>query len=200
MAITVEFAGNPIQPVYTPFFFQVVSSNVAQPQFRYVFDVYKDGTYLERVRMLPRPSTLRAIFSPARILESYLTYDLPLNLGTTFTQTNCTSHFTIYFGEEYGPTTAAPVVYSGLSKSSGYTFNGTVQYENYYTSENGSYFSKYYLYNHNSYPNNGKFLTNSPSGLTIGIDDEHSLSIFNYKTFDIADSNLKQAAFIEIKS
>lgn len=200
MAITVEFQGNPVQPVYQPFFFQVVSSNVAQPQFRYVFDVYKDGTYIERVRMLPRPSTLRAIFSPARILESYLSYDLPISLSTTQTQTNCTAHFTIYYGEEYGPTTAAPVVYSGLSKSSGYTWNGTVQYGSYYTSENGSATNPYYLYNNNSYPNNGKFLTHSPTGLTIGTDDEHSLSVFNFRSFDLADGNLKSPAFYQVIS
>ena len=200
MAISVDFQGNPIQPVYQPFYFQVQSSNYTQPQFRFVFDVYKDGTLSERIKMLPRPGTNIAIFSPAKILESYLSYDLPLQLQLQQYQTNALCQFTVKYGEEYGPTTAPPTLYPNLAQSSGYTFNGTVQYADYYGSENGSINTPYRLYNLFLFPNNGKFLTHAPTGVTIGTNDEHSLSCFNFKISDLIDSNLRQAQWLEVEA
>lgn len=197
MAITVDYSPTGVQPVYQPFFFQVQSSNYTQPQFRFVFDVYRNGSLIERVKALPRPGVNTYIFSPASILESYLSYDL-YSYSNDPSQTNCTAHYEVKFGEEYGATTAAPVVYPNLASRSGYTFNGTVQYEDYYWAAGGSIFPQYYLKNHFLYPTAGKFLTNAPSAQTISTTDWHTLSVFNYTTSDVSDATVAQASWIQI--
>jgi hypothetical protein len=200
MAISIDYQSPAIQPVYQPFFFQVQSSNYTQPQFRFIFDVYKDGVLSERIKMLPRPGTNIAQFSPARILESYLSYDNPYQVSINQLQTNLMCHYTVKYGEEYGAITAAPVVYPNLAQSSGYTFNGTVQYKDYYYSEAGSIFSQFYLKIMSLYNGVGKFLTYAPTGQTIGTNDEHTLSCFNFMTTDVSDANVKRATVISITS
>jgi hypothetical protein len=200
MAISIDFQGAPVQPVYNPFYFQVQSSNYLQPQFRFLFDVYKDGVYVQRVKMLPKPGTNIQIFSPARILESYLSYDILTQENLIQSQTNSIAHFAVKYGEEYGPTSAAPVLYTNLAQSSGYTWNATVQYENYYNSESGIPTVYHYLKNTFLYSGIGKFLTNAPTGVTIGYDDNHSLSCFNFNTADVADANVEKAAILTVKT
>lgn len=197
MAISVDYSPTGPQPVYQPFFFQVQSSNYTQPQFRFVFDVYRNGSFVQRVRQLPKPGTNVAIFSPARILESYLSYDL-YSYSNDCSQDNCITQYQVRFGEEYGPTTAAPVVYANLANSSGYTWNGTVQYQNYYNAASGG-FNEFYLKNHTSFPSAGRFLTNSPSAQTISTTDYGTLSCFNFDVPDNGvDANVKKATILEV--
>jgi hypothetical protein len=198
--ISIDFAGAPVQAVYCPFYFQVQSTNYLQPQFRFVFDVYKDGALAERIRMLPRPGTNIAQFSPARILESYLSYDILTQENLNQSQTNSLCHFAVKYGEEYGPTTASPVVYPNLAQSSGWTFNGTVQYGNYYNAEAGTTTTPHYLKNQALYNGVGKFLTYAPTGVTISTDDNHTLSCFNFNTTDTGDVNVEKATRINIKA
>ncbi len=199
MAISINYSPAAVQPVYQPFFFQVTSSQYTQPQFRFVFDVYKDGVFKQRVKMLPQPATAIAQFSPARILESYLSYDLTLS-NSLPVQTNSIAQYQIQYGEEYGPITAAPVLYTNLNSSSGFTFNGTVQYKDYYWAAAGAVFNQYSLKSMSLYNGVGKFLTNSPTGLTIGTNDAHSLSVFNFNSTDIGDANVQRATILWVKA
>lgn len=198
MALTLPYGPTGVQPVYQPFFFRAQSTNYLQPQFRFLFDVYKDGVFVERIKMLPQPGTDIAEFSPARILESYLSYDL--YEGQTNYQVNCIAHYEIKAGEEYGPTTAPPVIYTNLAQRSGYTFNGTVQYADYYLAAAGVKFSPYYLKNHAIYPTQGKFLTNSPTATTVGNMERRYLSVFNFDTPDVGDLSVKKATFLVINT
>lgn len=199
MAISIAYQPTGVQPVYQPFFFQASSTNYLQPQFRFICDVYKDGTFIERIKMLPQPGTSIIQMSPARVLESYLSYDL--NMGVLGgTQVNRICHYAVKFGEEYGAITAPPVIYTNLAQVSGYTFNGTVQYEDYYWAAGGSIFPAYYLKYQALFPNNGKFLTNAPTATTIGIEERRFLSVFNFDTTDVGDGNVKKATFYEVKT
>jgi hypothetical protein len=200
MAISVSVSAFVIQPVYQPFYYSVTSSNYTQPQFRFVFDVYKDGVFVERIKTLPKIGTNGANFSPARILESYLSYDNPYAASSIQTQTNMLCQYQINYGEEYGPISAAPVLYPNLANSSGYTFNGTVQYKDYNYSQVGYTWDKYILKNISVYGGNGYFLTNSPTELTIGIDDNHTLSCFNFKATDIATSTAERVFYLNVKA
>lgn len=195
MAITVDSAPGPVQPVYQPFFFQVQSSNYTQPQFRFIFDVYKNGSFVERVKMPSKPGTNIAIFSPARILENYLSYDI-YNFSNDASQDNCVAQYQVQFGEEYGAVTAPPVVYANLNSRSGYTFNGTVQYMDYYQSIGGSTWTPYYLKMYSSYPNNGKFLTTAPTATTISTTDYGTISCFNFTVSDVSDIFVERATMI----
>jgi hypothetical protein len=196
MAISIPYGPTGVQPVYQPFFFRAQSTNYLQPQFRFLFDVYKDGTFIERIKMLPQPGTDIAEFSPARVLESYLSYDLT---NTSTFQTNCIAHYAVKVGEEYGPITAPPVLYTNLAQRSGYTFNGTVQYQDYYNAAGGAEFDDYLLKIRFLFPNNGKFLTNAPTGVTIGTNERRYLSVFNFDSTD-GDVDVKKATFLVINT
>lgn len=196
--ITNQPSTTAVQAVYQPFFYNVISTHTAFPQFRYVFDVYKDGVFVQRVNMLPNPLTLRAVFSPARMLESSISYDVAFNYNTATPQTNSLAQFTIQFGEEYGPTTASPVVYSGLTSASGMTFGGVIQYADYFEAYTGTAFSKFYLKDNVLYPDSGKFLTNAPTGQTVTETDRATLSAFNFESGDVNTGSIKRARILQL--
>lgn len=101
MAITL--LGNPptIAPAYNPMYFQVSSDKTAQEAFNFLFDVYVNGVFVNRDRLLPRPATTQAIYSPARMLESYVSYDLTQNIVDETASVNSIDKYKVIFGEEY---------------------------------------------------------------------------------------------------
>ena len=196
MAASLDTVPGLVQPVYQPAYCQVQSSNYTQPQFRFVFDIYKNGVNVERVRMLPKPGTNIAIFSPMRVLESYLSYDLSVYNYNAVGQTNCMLQYQVQVGEEYGPTTAAPVVYANQTRYSGMTFNGNVQYKDYYWGWAGAKWATYYM----KYPisSSGKFLTNAPYTQKVQDVDKGTISAFNFMTSDVSDAAILRVNGLEI--
>ena len=94
----------------------VSSSNVTQPQFQYVMDVYESSATgsadrLARIRQFPNPVN-QAVFDPARIFDDNLEYDVSnfassaeyLLIGTTQEK-----EFVCKFGEEYGTSPSSSV-------------------------------------------------------------------------------------------
>lgn len=129
---------NFIAPVYNPIWFEVSSMYYSQPNFRYVFDVFTgttaSGNPLARVKLLPRPTanptSAPCLFSPARILESYLSYDARIqNIVQPMNSANHMTPYIIKFGQEYGLLSTGTTVYSGLTYFSGYCHNAVLQYE-----------------------------------------------------------------------
>src|ERR1035437_7710612 len=94
MAITLVTTPTHVTPVYNPFYYDVTSTHTTQPNFKYVFDVYTGttgtGTLQARIKLLPRPGAANCIFSPARILESFLSYDQ--NIQNIIAATNSKNH------------------------------------------------------------------------------------------------------------
>src|SRR3972149_6660189 len=113
----------------------VLSVFYSFPNYKYVFDIFTGntggGNAQARVKLLPRPgSTGNCIFSPARILESYLGCDA--RIQNIVEPTNSNKHMIPYIlkiGEEYGTLNTGVTIYSALTFFSGYTFNGVNQYE-----------------------------------------------------------------------
>lgn len=101
MAISIITSPDLYQPVYNPIYTEVSSNLTSQEAFSFLFDVYVNGTFVTRDRLLPRPGTTRAIYSPARVLESYVSYDLTQNITDVTTSANCIDKYEIRFGEEY---------------------------------------------------------------------------------------------------
>ena len=196
MAISIQTQPAVLQPVYQPAYCQVSSDKTAQPQFRFVFDIYKNGVNVERVRMLPKPGTTIAIFSPTRVLESYLSYDLTVYNYNAVGQTNSLLQYQVQIGEEYGPTTAAPVVYSNLDRYSGMTFNGNVQYKSYYWGWAGALWTQYYM----KFPisSSGTFLTNAPYTQKVNLTDRGTISAFNFEIGDVSDAAILRANGLEV--
>lgn len=122
-----------VSPAYNPFYFLNTSIHISQPNFQYVYDIFTGNTGIglpqARIKLLPRPIINNCVFSPARILESYVSYDL--NIQNITASTNSINHitpYTILFGEEYGLLSTGTTIYSGMTFISGYTFNGVQQY------------------------------------------------------------------------
>lgn len=124
-----------VSPAYNPFYFETTSIHTAQPNFQYVFQTFTGatgtGNPVSTIRLLPRPGgSANCIFSPARVLESFVSYDLNIQniTGATNSNNNITP-YTILFGEEYGALSTGVTMYSGMSVVTGYTFNGVLQYD-----------------------------------------------------------------------
>lgn len=101
MAISIITPPSLYSPVYNPIYTEVSSTLTSQEAFSFLFDLYVNGTFVTRDRLLPRPGTTRAIYSPARILESYVSYDLTQNITDNTDSINCIDKYDIRFGEEY---------------------------------------------------------------------------------------------------
>lgn len=101
MAISIITSPDLYQPVYNPIYTEVSSNLTSQEAFSFLFDLYVNGTFVTRDRLLPRPGTTRAIYSPARVLESYVSYDLTQNITDVTTSVNCIDRYEIKLGEEY---------------------------------------------------------------------------------------------------
>lgn len=133
MAITTITSPQVINPVYNPFYYVVSSSNSTQPNFKFIFDVYDSmntgSTYVSRLPLPARPNTNNCIFSPARVLESYISYDLPNNIVISASSTNCFSPIMVRVGEQYGSSTTGVTNYPNLKTYTGYTFGGVLTYQ-----------------------------------------------------------------------
>lgn len=99
--ITLLSSPSAVMPVYNPIYSKVSSNQTTQEAFSFIFDVYVNGAFVNRDKLLPRPGTTQAIYSPARVLESYLNYDLTQNIVEETVSQNCIDKYQIIFGEEY---------------------------------------------------------------------------------------------------
>lgn len=88
-------------PVYNPIYTEVSSTLTGEESFTFLFNTYINGVYVTSNTLLPRPGTTRAIFSPARILESYVSHDLTHNLIGSTPSVRCIDKYDIKLGEEY---------------------------------------------------------------------------------------------------
>lgn len=134
MAISIVSSPQAVQPVYSPLWFNVTSTNTAQPNFKYVFKLYTGttatGTPLATTKLLARPVTANCLYNPSRILETVLSYDSNIqNIISATTSHNHITNYVVNFGEEYGLLSTGTTIYSGLSSATSYTFNGVNQYQ-----------------------------------------------------------------------
>jgi hypothetical protein len=122
MAITI---GNiyPAQVTYYPGYNDMVltatSTNTAQPNFKYVVDIYINGTQVFRQKLSPDANG-RLTSNVHRIIENYLTYDINV-ADAAFVQ--CPGSIVLValkVGEEYG---TPPSVYANLATISTYAIN-----------------------------------------------------------------------------
>lgn len=176
MATTITEIPQAVMPVYNPIYFKVSSDKTAEEAFNFVFDIYIGGNYITRERLLPRPNVDYTIFSPARILESYLSYDLSQSYVGSSANTNCILDYKIVFGEEY----VNPWDFTSNRAITGGTYNGYTQF---YATGNTSnpYVSGDTIYvvqdpGFSSYLYNGTFEVLSATSSTIIVDKIHDVN------------------------
>lgn len=136
MAITVNSTPESYPSAHDDLWFVATSTNVAQPNFKFVFDIYISSVLIARVKQFPDPSTSKGIFNAAGIVRSYLSSGFKPNATSTLFSYNGADIYVSYqiqYGEEYGGTT-----YTNLT-------NATYQAYNFYApifrDPSASYFS-----------------------------------------------------------
>lgn len=175
MAISIISTPQLIQTAYNPIYFKVSSDNTSKEAFNFIFDIYVDGQFINRDRLLPRPGTTQAIYSPARILESYLSYDLTQNITGETSSTNSIIDYELVIGEEY----ITPWRFYSNRAVTGGTYNGYTQF--YSTGATNPFVSGDTIYvtqdaGFSTYLYNGFFTVLSATSSSIVVDTIHSVN------------------------
>lgn len=166
-----------VQTVYQPSYFFVYSSNSANSNFNYFFDVYSIGTgttSLGRYFLNPRPDGT-CQFSPNRIFESQFNQDvIPSTVGFA-KSSGCSKTLVVRFGESYGATSTGVTNYENLTAATSYAIGGVASYELAPSWNYNNYWRNYFLTGSTS-----KFLTNQPSSVYIRDNERATISFMNY--------------------
>lgn len=124
MALTIYNTPNAYAPAYNQMIFTLSSTNVAQPNFRYIADVYMNGSSeYTRLQCAPNPTNSSGVFDISGIAQNFLSQDADDNT-TTFKQCeNSIAYYSVQFGEQYGLSSGI-TNYTNLTNSTGYSYNG----------------------------------------------------------------------------
>lgn len=108
MAITVNKEPGTGESLHYPLWHVVESSNVAQPGFQFVFDIYISATLVARVKQIPRPDNLMGVFDAAPIVRNYMNNYFTANQQTLdellYLLANPFVKYTVKYGEQYAGT------------------------------------------------------------------------------------------------
>lgn len=166
MAITVnKTPENRFNPITIPTEFSISSTNVNQPNFKYICDVYVDGeTGYYRMKQSPHPVNGYTVFDVGGIMKSFLSSDAP-KIATTVEFQHASNSYKLYtlkFGEEYGLSSAI-IAYPNLQNlTTNYygVINATLDFDEWA----GAFrtMNDYTILNSSK-----KFLTNAPSTQTV---------------------------------
>ena len=105
MAITIKQTPQDFSTVYNPYVVTCSSTNVAQPKFNFIFEIYDstNTTLLRTLRVPPEINYSYGVSDISRVLEDYIGTDFFKKLaGTEFKDCyNSYLGFSIRIGEEY---------------------------------------------------------------------------------------------------
>ncbi len=121
MAITVLQAPESYPSLHDDLWHVVSSSNVAEVNFKYIFDIYVNNVIVARLKLFPDPVEESCAVNVSNIVRNFWTsYFLP---NTTQTAFSCNGNgigvtYQIKYGEEYGST-----LYANLTTASYTAYN-----------------------------------------------------------------------------
>ncbi len=179
-SITINSQPQEYTNVYNEEWFNILSTNVAQQNFKYICQVFTGLTTSTTASTLvytgtypPDVNASTLTFNPNRIFESYVGHDKNIQ---NIISCEISSHINrgyVYFGEEYGPTNAI-VQFTGITASNPRNFFKGVQ--QYYQLPSWDYTQ----YVFSGAPQiASKFLTNQPDNKYIKKDtDRETISFF----------------------
>jgi len=158
MALTIYNTPVTYAPAYNQMIFTLSSTNVAQSNFRYIADIYVNGSSeYTRLEVGKNPTNSSGVFDISGIVQNFLTRDADDNT-TTFKQCgNSIASYNVQFGEQYGPSSGI-TNYTNLTSSSGYAFNGVFDANSFL-----DYAVNIYVLQNSS----SQFLTDQPTFKTI---------------------------------
>jgi hypothetical protein len=194
MAITILANPKDFAPVYNKMEYLIESTNVAQPNFAYLVDIYINGsgTKTVRLRIPARPSDNKGKVDIHRVLESALTSDVgnPTGDAGTYDASNSSLSYIVEFGEEYGTTVVQyPNEETDISRKA---FNASLEKRPFINWDVTEYeldgITKKFLTN---MPDNNKVSLNS-HGWLYYLDDP-AITFINVNVFDLNGSPLAGA-------
>ena len=127
-------------PSNNPINITVNSSNSGSCNFRYIADVYINGTNVFRHKLFPDPSTGYGFFQFSRIVQDYMSNTIPnspytnaIVAASSTTAPGSVVQVYVRFGEEYDSSSdcsGSVVQYSNLvTSNTAYSFNGVISYK-----------------------------------------------------------------------
>jgi hypothetical protein len=109
MAITINSAPENYASAHDDLWFVATSTNVAQTNFKFVFEIYINAALVATVKQFPDPVNSKGLFNAGSIVRNYIsTYFKPVaGSQTLFTYDGDDIYlpYQVRFGEEYGGTT-----------------------------------------------------------------------------------------------
>jgi len=200
MAITIVRQPEQLQPTMTDgLFYTLSSTKTDQFRYRYIFEVYVNGSKVFSGKSTPNPEGL-GVLDISKTLQTYANSTIQIEDSegndyihdtekfSTFVD-NETIEYYVKFGEEYATSTTASVIgYNGITDTPGSpqltsetrkAFNGTYP-TNIYGNRQDFVNTPYILNTTPTQYQQGLFLTNSPRILDVSLTDRHTLSFFNY--------------------
>jgi hypothetical protein len=168
MAITILANPKDFAPVYNKMEYLIESTNVAQPNFAYLVDIYINGsgTKTVRLRIPARPSDSYGKVDIHRVLESALTSDVgnPLGTDATYNASNSSLSYIVEFGEEYGTTVVQyPNETTDISRNA---INASLEKANFLSWD----FSIFIFSIKFGTPPPNRFITNMPNNNKVSLD------------------------------
>jgi hypothetical protein len=121
MAITVNSTPEAYPSAHDDLWFVTTSTNIAQANFKFVYDVYINSVLVARVKQFPDPTTSKGVFNAAGIIRSYLSSGFKPNATSnlfSYSGTDIYVSYQIQYGEEYGGTT-----YTNLTNATYQAYN-----------------------------------------------------------------------------
>ena len=182
MAITIisNFTSGKFYPSANPINTTVNSNNSGKCNFRYICDLYVNGTKVFTDKIFPDPNTGYGFFLLSRVLQDYIATVQLSNTFSTFNlgagSTAPTSSLSVYcrFGEEYDNSIncdGTVLQYPNLATSTTFfVYEGAFDYEDYPT-----YNHTNYLMGTASATASKLFLTNSPREVEVTYNDSYYL-------------------------
>jgi hypothetical protein len=125
MALTVTgLTDSKFYPANNPMLYTLSSTNTSQQNFRYIADIYINGSAdYNRIEVVAHPTYSSGVVDISGIVQSFLTSNANDNT-TTFKQ--CADHvcsYVVQFGEQYGASSGV-TTYPDLTSKTAYAFNG----------------------------------------------------------------------------
>lgn len=200
MAITIVRQPEQLQPSMTDgLFYTLSSTKTGEFKYRYIFEVYVNGSKVFTGKSTPNPEGL-GVVDITDIIRTYANSSVEITDAISSQYIHQTEKFSLFvdnevieyylvFGEEYATSTTSSVLqYNGITDAQGSpslqsqtrkAFNGTYP-TNIYGNRQDFVNTPYILNTPPSQYQQGLFMTNSPRILDVGVNDRHTLSFFNY--------------------
>jgi hypothetical protein len=142
MAITVRQQPANLFPAYNDAVYIVTSTNVAQPNFKFVADIYVNSVKVDRMLIPPHPTELSGKVNVSPLLESRVSVDISADDNRILPNNNSNVLYEVKFGEAYG--SSGTVIYPNLTNISGkYLWNAVLDYPTFCNYASGDYIGEF---------------------------------------------------------